>query len=180
MAELRPIDIPPYLEDMPEMKELDRVSDRQMLLLEVAIENLEDDIMIATSTRAGIERREKILGIVPKDAVNIDARRANVLLAWFDVYPYTRLDLQRRLDLLCGKDRCSVAYDAAAQTMTVSVNLRAKDRKDDIEALLDKVVPLMIIISVQIIYNKWSMYKPKSWHDMKAKTWELVKEGIEE
>ncbi len=180
MAQLREIDLPPQLENMYEFREIDRVSDRQMLLFQVAIENLEDDLMIATSTRAGIERRERILGIVPKAGVNIDVRRANVLLAWFDVYPYTRLDLQRRLDLLCGAGRCTVSYNAAAQTMHVSLNLRAKDRKEDVEALLDRIVPLMVVISVEIIYNKWSMYRPKTWHEVKAKTWGLVKEGIEE
>lgn len=180
MAELRPIEIPPHLEAIPEVRELDRVSDRQMLLLEVAIENLENDILIETSTRAGIERRERILGIVPKDAVNIERRRANVLLAWFDVYPYTRLDLQRRLDLLCGKGNTTVTYDAAAQTMKVSFNLKAKTAVSDVEAMLDKIVPLMIIISTEIIYNKWSAYRPWSWHDMKAKSWKYIKEGYEE
>lgn len=180
MAELRSIEIPPHLENIAEFKELDRVSDRQMLLLEVALENLEDDIMISTSTRAGIERREKILGIIPRDGVNIEIRRTNVLLAWFDVYPYTRLDLQRRLDLLCGSGRCTVTYNAAAQTMKVSIGLRAKDKKADIEAMLERVVPLMITISTEIIYNKWNMYKTMTWHDMKAKTWEIVKEGVEE
>ena len=180
MAELRTIEIPPHLEEMEEFKELDRVSDRQMLKLEVALENLEDDILVTTSTRKGIERREKILGIKPKDAVNIDRRRANVLLAWYDVHPYTRLDLQRRLDLLCGEGRCTVTYNAAAQTMKVSINLRAKGLKDDIDDMLEKIVPLMVIISTEIIYNKWSMYRPWSWHEMKAKTWEYIKEGYEE
>lgn len=180
MAELRTIDIPPHLEDIYEFRELDRVSDKQMLLLEVALENLEDDILIETSTRKGIERREKILGIIPRDAVNIDKRRANVLLAWFDVYPYTKLDLQRRLDLLCGSGRATVTYNAASQTMKVSLNLRAKDMEEDVVAMLEKVVPLMITISTEIIYNKWSMYKTMSWHEMKALTWGLVKEGIEE
>ena len=180
MAELRRIDIPPHLEAIPEFRELDRVSDRQMLLLEVALENLEDDLLISTSTRKGIERRERILGIIPRDAVNIDKRRANVLLAWFDVYPYTRLDLQRRLDLLCGPGRATVTHNATAQTMTVSLNLRAKDRKEDVEEMLERIVPLMVVISVEIIYNKWNMYRPWSWHEMKAKTWEFIKEGVEE
>ena len=180
MAELRRIDNPPHLDDIFEFRELDRVSDRQMLLLEVALENLEDDILISTSTRKGIERRERILGIIPRDAVNIDKRRANVMLAWYDVYPYTRLALQRRLDLLCGAGRTTVTYNPAAQTMHVAINLRAKDRKEDLEEMLDRIVPLMITISTEIIYNKWSMYRPWSWWEMKAKTWEYIKEGYEE
>ena len=180
MAELRTIENPQHLDNMTEFKELDRVSDRQMLLLEVAIENLEDDIMISTSTRKGIERREKILGIIPSAGVNIDTRRINVLLAWFDVYPYTKLDLQRRLDLLCGAGRCTVTYSAAAQTMKVTFNLKAKDKVSVVEEMLERIVPLMIRISTEIIYNKWSMYKPVFWNSMKAKTWYLIKEGIEE
>ena len=60
MAELREIYLPEHLEDMYEFSELDRVSDKKMLVMESDIEALEDDILIETATEKGIARREKI------------------------------------------------------------------------------------------------------------------------
>lgn len=180
MAELRTIELPPHLEAIPEFSEIDRVSDIQMLKFEQALEDLEDDILISTSTEEGIARREKILGITPLDTQSLQLRRDNVLLAWFDVYPYTRLDLQRRLDLLCGEGNSTVVYDAANQTMEVRILLVTKERKSAIEEMLERIAPLMIIFHVEIMYHCWDEYKrKKTWNDMKTKTWEFVKEGIE-
>lgn len=180
MAELRTIELPPHLEAIPEFSEIDRVSDIQMLKFEQALEDLEDDILISTSTEEGIARREKILGITPLDTQSLQLRRDNVLLAWFDVYPYTRLDLQRRLDLLCGEGNSTVVYDAANQTMEVRILLVTKERKSAIEEMLERIAPLMIIFHVEILYHCWDEYKRNTtWNDMKTKTWEFVKEGIE-
>lgn len=178
MAELRTIEIPPHLEAMKEFKEADRVCDLQMLKFEEALEALEDDILITTSTEEGIARREKILGIVPLDTQSLELRRDNVMLAWFDVYPYTRLDLQRRLDLLCGHDNYIAKYDAAKQSLTIYIQLVTRERKAAIEELLERVVPLMTTINVEILYHVWEDYKKKTWSEMKAVSWEFAKEGV--
>lgn len=180
MAELRTIELPPHLEEMVDVKELDRVSDLQMQRLEDDLEDLEDNILIQTSTEEGISRREKILGIVPLDTQSLQLRRDNVMLAWFDIYPYTRLDLQRRLDLLCGKGNSAVEYDAAAQTMTVSILLVTKERKSAIEEMLERIAPLMIIFNVEILYHCWDEFRRKTWNELRSKTWEDVKEAVEE
>ena len=181
MAELRTIEVPPHLADMPEFSEVDRVSDIQMLALEQAIEDLEDDILIQTSTEAGVARREKILGITPLDTQSLQLRRDNVMLAWFDVYPYTMLDLQRRLDLLCGKGNSTVVFDPDTQHMEVDILVVTKERKSAIEEMLERIAPLMITFGVEIIYHCWDDYRRKTkWNDLKTKTWEYVKEGIDE
>lgn len=179
MAELRTIDLPPHLEAIEEFSEIDRVSDIQMLAFEQALEDLEDDILIQTSTEEGIARREKILGITPLDTQTLQLRRDNVLLAWFDIYPYTQLDLQRRLDLLCGEGNSSIEYDAATQHMEVPILLVTKERKAAIEKLLERIVPLMITFNVEILYNCWDLYKRRTWNELNAVTWEYVKEGVE-
>ena len=180
MAELRTIELPPHLSEMAEFAEIDRVIDNQMLKVEQALEDLEDDILIGTSTEEGIARREKILGITPLDTQSLQLRKDNVMLAWFDVYPYTRLDLQRRLDLLCGEGNSEVIYDAADQSMEVQILLVTKERKAAIEDMLERIAPLMIIYNVEILYHNWETYKTVKWDTLKTETWEYVKEGVEE
>lgn len=181
MAELRTIEIPPHLEAIPEFSEIDRVSDIKMLEFEQAVEDLEDDILISTSTEEGIARREKILGITPLDTQSLQLRRDNVMLAWFDVFPYTRLDLQRRLDLLCGEGNSTAVYDAENQSMEVRILLVTKERKSAIEEMLERIAPLMIIFNVEILYHCWDDYwRNDTWGGLQTETWEFVKEGLEE
>lgn len=184
MAELRTIELPPHLEAIPEFAEVDRVSDIQMLKLAQEIEDLEDDIHIQTATEAGIARREKILGITPLDTQSLQLRRDNVNLMWYDVYPYTALDLQRRLDLLCGEGNSTILQSITAddqQEMEVQILLVTKERKAAIEEMLERIVPLHIAFHVEILYHCWDEYRnKKKWNDFAPKTWEFIKEGIEE
>lgn len=178
MAELRTIAIPPHLEAMPEFSEVDRVSDIQMLKLEQAIEDLEADILIQTSTETGIARREKILGITPLDTQSLQLRRDNVMLAWFDVYPYTALDLQRRLDLLCGEDTTEFTIDTDAQEMEVGILYISKERMRAVEEMLERIVPLMITFTISIIYHRYSDYIGIKTHtQLAAYTHTHLKEG---
>ena len=180
MAELREIYLPEHLEDMYEFSELDRVSDKKMLVMESDIEALEDDILIETATEKGIARREKILGIKPRDGKMLSQRRARVMAEWYDVYPYTRLSLDRKLALMCGEGHSSVSVNVSQQKLTVNLDLYAKDVAEEVLEMLERTVPLMIVLHVEIIYNKWSTYLPMKWNSAKVRgrTWGQMKEGI--
>ena len=180
MAELREIYLPEHLEDMIEIAEINRVSDKKMLVVESEIEALEDDILIETATEKGIARREKILGIKPRDGKMLSQRRARVMAEWFDVYPYTKLSLDRKLSLMCGEGHFSVSVNAAQQTMTVNLDLYAKDVVAEVAEMLERIVPLMIIIHIEVIYNRWKAYLPMKWNNsrIRGRTWGQMKEGI--
>lgn len=178
MAELREIGWPMHLQSIPELMELDRVSDIQMLKLAQAIEDMEDDILIGTATEAGIARREKILGIKPLDTDTLEDRRLRVMSKWYDVYPYTRLDLKRRLDLLCGEDGYAMSMDYETMTLTVLLELTVKSQFQSVTDLLEKVVPVWIVLDIRLRYNQWKKAKKKTWSWAKTRTWKQVLEEV--
>lgn len=179
MAELREIGWPIHLQNIKELMELDRVSDIQMLKLAQAIEDMEDDILISTATEKGIARREKILGITPLDTDTLEDRRLRVMSKWYDIYPYTQLDLARRLDLLCGSGQYVMSLDPNTMTLTVLLELTAKSQFQSVSDLLEKIVPVWIILDIRLRYNQWKKVKQKkTWNWAKARTWRQILEEV--
>lgn len=154
MADLRYIGWPNHISNIPEFQALDKVSDAEMSKLEDAIAGLDDDICITTASEAGIARREKILGIKPLDTDTLDDRRMRVLSKWYDVYPYTDIDLKRRLDQLCGADGYTMEMDYTNQVLKVRLALTQKAQYMAVTELLEAIVPCYIILDIDIMYNK--------------------------
>lgn len=179
MAELRYIGWPMHLSNMPEIQAIDKASDDQCLKIAQALEDTEDDLLITTATEKGISRREKILGITPLDTDSLEDRRVRVLAAWYDSYPYTWLDLVKRLDKLCGVDGGYTAnLDYDKQKLTVRIGLTQKSQYKAVCDLLERIVPVWIILDVDLLYNKWSDYSAKKWSDESTLTWKQAKEEV--
>ena len=178
MADLRFIGWPMHLQEIPELMELDRVSDNQIRKLEDAISDLDDDICITTASEQGIARREKILGIKPLDTDTLENRRMRVLSKWYDVYPYTDIDLKRRLDQLCGAGGYTMEMDYAHQVLKVRLALTQKAQYMAVTELLEAIVPCYIILDIDIMYNKWKDFAPYKWSEKAALTWQQAKEEV--
>lgn len=180
MAELREIYLPEHLEEMDEIVEIDWASEKKSRQLEYEVEALEDDILIELASEKGIARREKILGIRPKDGKMLSQRRAKVLAEWYDVYPYSRLSLNRKLTLMCGEGHAWTSVNVTNQTMDVYLDLHAKDVREEVAEMLERIVPLMVIIHIEVVYNKWRDYLPMKWNNsrIRGRTWGMMKEGI--
>ena len=67
--------------------------------------------------------------------------------------------LKQQLEALCGKDGYSIELYNDAYTIEVKVNLIAKSNFDDVDALLQRVIPANMIIDLRLIYNQHSTLK---------------------
>ena len=152
MSELRDIPLPEHYFKYPEMAEIDRVNEVFHKQLLEDIEGIHDDIMIMTATEAGIARREKILKITPADTDSLEARRARVLMMWYERSPYTRKVIERKIATLCGEGNYYFTYDAENMTLTVEMSGVEWDVINMVHEALDKMVRLMIILDVKKIF----------------------------
>ena len=84
--------LPPHIEALQEIAEVNRITEIQLAKLEECINELRDNLLILTSRESGIARREKILKITPLDTDTLEERRFRVWLNWYDSYPYTEKD----------------------------------------------------------------------------------------
>lgn len=152
MAELREISLPPHMFGYAEMAEIDRIGEEFISQLYDDIEDLHDDIMIMTATEKGIARREAILGITPSDTESLDARRARVLMRWYEKNPYSQKVIEQKIAVLCGEGNYVFAYDPQEMVLTVEMSGVEWDVIYSVEAALEQMVRLMIILDVKRIY----------------------------
>ena len=152
MAEMRDISLPEHFFQYPDMAEIDRVTELFMSELYDDIADLHDDILIMTATERGIARREAILGITPETTETLEARRARVLMKWYERSPYTRKVIERKIAALCGAGNYSLDYDDEDMILHVEMSGVEWDVIDAVHETLEDMVRLMIILDIKRIY----------------------------
>lgn len=148
--ELRTIELPEFLKNMPWYRIVDEVVDGQIAKLDNEIQDRHDDILISTATEIGIARREKILGILTDPDEDLESRRARVLFWWYNKMPYTRKVIEGKIAALCGKDNYTFEYDSENMILHVGIGIDLGwSVIKTVYNLLDELVMLNIIIDVK-------------------------------
>ena len=118
-----------------------------------AIDDALNDQFIVDSTEYGVSRWEKILGIVPQATLTLDERKFTILARINEQLPFTIRTLEESLKSLCGKNGYMIQLKANEYILIVKVALVAKQNFNDVQKLLERVVPANMIINLSIIYN---------------------------
>ena len=152
MAELRTIELPEHLQEMPEFRLLDEVSDKLIAAFDDEIQDRHDDLLITTATEKGIARREKILGIIPDPESSLESRRTTVLFWWYNKMPYTRRVLEGKVAALCGAGNYTFDYDPVEQILHVGILASLGwEVVEVVKKLLDTLVMLNVVLDVKAI-----------------------------
>jgi hypothetical protein len=149
MAELRKIEIPEALNDIPEIREIYKLSEKFMSKYMDDVQAVHDDIFISTSTEYGIFRREKILGISPDVRDTLESRRARVLLEWTDATsrnPLTLLWLKLKLNGFIGEENYILSLDTKKEKMTLQTYIDTFGLSSRLDKWLDTIIPLNIVV----------------------------------
>lgn len=134
--------------NMPEFRSLEKAVNRQIEKLNQRIEEMRDNILITTARESGIADRESILGITPLDSDTLEERRYRVLLRWYDTYPYTEIDLRKRLDRLCGAGAYTLDIDKKRNTIACMMPLASLKLLRETRSLLDELLSLNVALRV--------------------------------
>lgn len=148
--ELRKIEIPDILLSIPQIAEIFKITDEYCSMLADDMMDVNSDINIDTSTEYGIERREKILHIVPDERDNIESRRARVLLEWTEIIshsPLTELWLRSKLDSLLGKGNYELNIDTKNEILNLHTYIDTFGLSNILDDWLEKVIPCNIIFN---------------------------------
>lgn len=119
-----------------------------------ALNNVENDFFVLTATENGIVRWESILCIKPKGTDTLELRRFRILSRLCKQLPYTHRSLAQQLTSLCGDDGYSLLISHNEYRIVVRVALTQKRQYDEVEKLLNKVVPANMITDLSLLYNQ--------------------------
>ena len=117
-------------------------------------DDLLDNQFIPTAGNMGLSRWEKILGITPKGTDSLEDRRFRILTRINEELPYTLPQLRNILETLCGKGNYSADVEEGTYQLLVKIGLAAKNNINDVESLLNRVVPQNLILNVLLMYNQ--------------------------
>ena len=94
------------------------------------------------------------MDITPKLTESLSDRKFRIMTRLNEQLPYTLTGLKQQLAALCGEDGYSVTLDSANYSIGVLVALTAKSAFTDVDALLRRMTPANLVISLALKYNQ--------------------------
>ncbi|NLI90206.1 MAG: DUF2313 domain-containing protein [Epulopiscium sp.] len=176
------VDILEYLPDeISELREFKAIGDTENLELISLWEELEDildDQFIETATERGIAKREKIIGITPFADDDLESRRFRVLARENDKLPYTYKALIARLNQLCGEDGYEIDRNVGDFSLSIKIELIKKKMFEEVEKVLDAMVPQNMIFTVELRYNQYSKLANYTHTDLSYYSHKEIREEV--
>lgn len=117
-----------------------------------ATDSVLNNQFISTAGNLGLSRWESILDITPKGTDTLDDRRFRILTRINEELPYTLSQLRVILETLCGEGNYSAEVEGTYHLL-VKIGIAAKNNFNDVESLLDRVVPLNMAVTLLQLYN---------------------------
>lgn len=151
--------IPDYLKNCIEMKAIQEAIQPEIQNMEDETEHLLRNTFILTSDEKGIKKYENMLGTQALDNDTLDNRQFRVLSKWNRYVPYTKTTLRKKLETLCGEDGFTLEIIPAEKRLIVRVSLRSRKNYDEVDRLLEEIVPQDMIIDLSLLYNKYSFMR---------------------
>ena len=116
--------------------------------LAASVTEVLDAQFVMTAPLRGIERYEKIYGIVPQDTDTLEERRFAVLSKMNAQMPYTVRSLRRMLAALCREDGYSLEIDHDSYNLLVKMPVRELQKLQAVRDMLYAVVPANMVYLV--------------------------------
>lgn len=160
--------LPDILRDIREFRLICAAGDREISELRGELSDLIADNFIQTLTERGCARWERMMGISPKATDDLAVRRFRILAKLNEELPFTFRGLKQQLTALCGEDGFSAEVDYGSYALKVLVALTAKGQLDEVSALLGRVVPANIAVTVSLKYNQHISLSAKTHAELSA------------
>ena len=170
--------LPPILQTYTEYEAIAEAINPELNLLWNALEDAQNDQFIESSTENGVKRREKILKINPKDSDTLEDRKFRLSARELEKLPYTYRVLESKIKSLCGSDGYSLFVDYNNFTVKVRIALTSAKAYDEVELLLNKMVPENMIIDLSLLYNKNSILSQFTHKQLSEYTQKQLREEV--
>ncbi|MGE4214837.1 MAG: putative phage tail protein [Anaerotignaceae bacterium] len=169
---------PDILKEVREFQALAVAENPEMEQVYAAIEDVLDEQFISTAKTYGVARLEKIVSISAKATDTLEERRFRLLAKYNEDVPYTVPKLNELLTTLCGTDGYVLEINNGAFTLKVKVALTSKKNKDAVSELLERVTPMNMMLSVELMYNQWQTARSLTWGGVSGIRWKELREEV--
>lgn len=143
-----------------------------------AITRVLEDAFIYGATEYGIKRWEQIINLKPKDTDTLEIRKFRIIAKMNEEMPYTYKKLEKQLATLCGEHGYQLSIDQQLYVLKVRVALTVRQKVDEVEALLDRIVPCHLIIDVSLMYNQHKTLMKQTYKELHQYTHKQLREEV--
>lgn len=141
--------LPPFLREYREMKAVMNAENPELSALYENADRVLNNEFIATADEYGIERFEKLLGVLPSKSDTLESRRARVLSRWFTQLPYTLRAFLAKLYGLSDYGNIEVAVDFDRYRIAIDTDFELYGQTSEIERLVELMFPCNIIADLR-------------------------------
>lgn len=168
-------DVPEMIGNIPDIKQIYEINEKQEKALDDSVSALWDDVFLYSMGIEKTRRWEEMLGLVPLDTDTLDERRFRVQTKVLERMPYTYRVVLRKLETLCSAG-LTWSVDADAENVVVKVALGSKNMREDVEELLENILPLNMVYSVIILYNTYERIGSHTYEELATFTQQQMRD----
>lgn len=169
--------LPNFVSTIEEFKIMISICEDYALTLERDIEYVLKDLFINDATETGVAHYERILNIIPKLTDDLNIRKANILCEYNQILPFTLENLEKILNSICGENGYKIRLSYEKFILNIKLSLSVKYLEDNVFKLLERIVPVNMLLKLDLDYNRWEEVKRFNWGYIKNVDWIGLKES---
>lgn len=141
--------LPEFVGEYREIAEILGAEEPEVQVMENAVERARDCAFIMYCGEREIGRFEKLMNVFPSSRDTLGERQARILIRWNEALPYTLAALKEKLAAICGEGNFSVGEGFDEYRLEISVTLDRAGQVEELERLLNRIVPANLVIVVR-------------------------------
>ncbi|MGN0512732.1 MAG: putative phage tail protein [Lachnospiraceae bacterium] len=165
---------PERITNIRDIRVIYEMNEKQEQAFDKEIETIEKDMNISTMSKQMAQRYENYLDIASQDDDTLEEKRFRVLAKINERAPYTLEVFKQRLETIAGKGNINVFTEG--NHVTVRLSLERKKMYDCILDLVEEIVPLDQIVTVDVLYNRWTDFAECQYEKLSKYTWQQIME----
>ena len=139
---------PPVIKNLVEFQQIAAAENPEFNKLYGCVRRILKESYVKDASNYGVERWEKILGIVPNLTDTLDARKIRILTYLNLKLPYTWRILENMILAFVGENNFTMKYINDSSLLEVLIRTDDDSQHETILTLLQNVVPLNVVIKL--------------------------------
>ena len=166
---------PPHIANIEEFKRIAKVYDAQLKQVGVELDRMEDNRHFDSMGASECTYWEKIMQINLTGEETLEDRRRNIKGRWVSSRPYTSRKFKEVLDAMVGEEYYKFEINPKEKYLKVSLMLEAISKDGYIYDLMRAMAPADMVVSVEIIFNKYRAFRTYTYAEMSKYTYEQLR-----
>lgn len=143
--------VPFFMKEVQEFKQIVKAENPEFDLIQDVSQDMMNNQFIQDSTEYGVERWEKILGILPNKSDTLEDRKQAILTMINAHVPYTMRSLKNMLAGICGENNFTVNYNNERFVLEIEIFELQDSKLRVLLELLKEMMPANLVVNVSII-----------------------------